>query len=124
MKTTLPPLIKDDNSINDPTEKADALNQMFYTKAILNDIFKLILNLTQPNQTFNNIVFEVDEVRSVLKSRATGKISRPDLLNNPVLKELAGVMSTPLTDLFNTSLFTSVVPETWKQVNVTLIHKK
>ena len=60
----------------------------------------------------------------MLKSPATGKASRPDLLNNRILKELADVISAPLTDLFNSSFFSSIVSEIWKQANVTPIHKK
>ena len=118
-KTTLLPLIKDDKSINDPTEKANALNQ-----TILNDINTPVSNLKQPNQTLNNIVLELDGVSSVLKSPATGKASGPDLLNNRILKELADVISAPLTDLFNSSFFSSILSEIWKQANVTPIHKK
>ena len=54
------------------------------------------------------------------------KNSGPDLVNNRILtaKKLANVLTEPRTDLFNTTLSVSTVPDIWKRENVTPIHKK
>uniref|UniRef100_A0A8C5N1B7 Reverse transcriptase domain-containing protein n=1 Tax=Leptobrachium leishanense TaxID=445787 RepID=A0A8C5N1B7_9ANUR len=48
----------------------------------------------------------------------------PDGIHPKLLKELSDVIAKPLTDLFNQSLLTGVVPEDWKLANVVPIHKK
>lgn len=60
----------------------------------------------------------------MLKSLVAEKASGSDSLNDIILKKIAVVISAPLTDLFNSLLFTSVVPEIWKQGNVTPRYKK
>ena len=44
--------------------------------------------------------------------------------DNRVLKEVAEAISEPLTDLFNSSLSLSSVPDIWKKANVSPIHKR
>uniref|UniRef100_A0A8C5M6F8 Reverse transcriptase domain-containing protein n=1 Tax=Leptobrachium leishanense TaxID=445787 RepID=A0A8C5M6F8_9ANUR len=48
----------------------------------------------------------------------------PDGIHPKLLKELSDVIAKPLTDLFNQSLLTGVVPEDWKLANVVPIYKK
>ncbi|KAF2362551.1 Reverse transcriptase domain [Trinorchestia longiramus] len=48
----------------------------------------------------------------------------PDGLGPRILKETAEVISEPLTNIFNRSLEARIVPEDWKQANVTPIFKK
>ena len=48
----------------------------------------------------------------------------PDSVSNRLLKELAVPLSLPLCNLFNFSLQTGQVPSSWKEANVTPIHKK
>ena len=49
----------------------------------------------------------------------TGKTAGPDSIDNRLLKELSGPLSTPLTDLFNFSLASGKVPSLWKQAHET-----
>ena len=48
----------------------------------------------------------------------------PDCINNRVLKTTAETITHSLTNVFNTSLKSSIVPDIWKKANVSLIHKK
>ena len=48
----------------------------------------------------------------------------PDELHPRMLKELAVKMATPMTKLFNQSLFRGEVPKEWKMANVSPIFKK
>ena len=52
------------------------------------------------------------------------KVCGPDCINNRVLKATAVTIIRPLTDLFNSSLRSSTVPDIWKKANVSPIHKK
>ena len=54
----------------------------------------------------------------------TGKAAGSDSVNNRLLKETAHSLSSPLSDLFNYSLSSGIVPSRWKEANVTPIYKK
>ena len=47
-----------------------------------------------------------------------------DRLHPKVLKECAGQLAGPLTRLFNLSLSSGVVPESWRRANGSPIFKK
>ena len=88
-------------------------------------------NAELPNLSINdeapvlvNISLHSHDVKDVLLSLKLGKSSGPDGINNRVLKELSSQISDPLCTLFNFSLSHSVVPDSWKEANVTPIHKK
>ena len=53
-----------------------------------------------------------------------GKAVGPDTISNKLLKELSTPLSSPLCDLFNFSLRRGQFPNSWKEANITPIHKK
>ena len=59
-----------------------------------------------------------------LKSLNPNKSTGPDGIPPRVLKEMADVLATPLTNLFQMSLDKGVVPDDWKKANVSPIYKK
>lgn len=120
----IPPLIYNDCLIHDATEKANIFNKHFQLQSTLDDTDKSIPILTVPVHSLASIFVENDEVSLILKSLTTGKACGPDEINNKVLKEVADVISPPLTDLYNYSLKCSSVPDIWKKANVTPVHKK
>ena len=63
-------------------------------------------------------------ITAILKSLETGKACGPDCINNRILKATAETITRPLTNLFNSSLRSSTVPDIWKKANVSPIHKK
>ncbi|KAF2346276.1 Endonuclease/exonuclease/phosphatase, partial [Trinorchestia longiramus] len=69
-------------------------------------------------------VFTVEEVEEQLSILNPYKSTGPDGLGPRILKETAEVISEPLTNIFNRSLETGIVPDDWKRTNVTLIFKK
>ena len=88
-------------------------------------------NAVLPNKTpyvvksrLADIVLNPSEVKSVLKTLATGKASGRNGLNNRVLKELANEISDPLCSLFNYSLSLCSYPTQWKDANISPIPKK
>ncbi|KAF2343459.1 Reverse transcriptase domain, partial [Trinorchestia longiramus] len=69
-------------------------------------------------------VFTVEEVEEQLSILNPYKSTGPDGLGPRILKETAEVISEPLTNIFNRSLETGIVPDDWKRANVTPIFKK
>ena len=71
----------------------------------------------------SNIVLTSDEVESVLKKLPVCKAVGPDGISNRVLKELSRVISPALCGLFNQSLHTGIVPDSFRQAYVSPTHK-
>ncbi|KAF2346398.1 Reverse transcriptase domain [Trinorchestia longiramus] len=69
-------------------------------------------------------VFTVEEVEEQLSILNPHKSTGPDGLGPQILKETAEVISEPLTNIFNRSHETEIIPDNWKRANVTPIFKK
>ena len=52
------------------------------------------------------------------------KASGPDNIPSKILKTFAYTLAEPITDIFNVSLSSGVVPEIWKQANISSIPKE
>jgi len=63
-------------------------------------------------------------VEKHLKDLKVSKTPGPDGIHPRVLKELASVLAIPLTKIFQSSLDTGSVPQSWKLANMTPIFKK
>ena len=117
--------VKNGMIYTDDKEKANILNQFFTDQSILDDTNATLPSLNQiPQHKLESISISPHEVEDILKILKTGKAAGPDSIDNRLLKELSGPLSTPLTDLFNFSLATGKVPSLWKQAHVTPIFKK
>jgi hypothetical protein len=80
--------------------------------------------LSSPYSCLSDIVLSFREVKDVLLSLQVDKAVVPDGLSNRILRETSHVLSFPLCDLLNASLRCCEVPITWKEANVTEVHKK
>lgn len=49
------------------------------------------------------------------------KVSEPDDLHQRILKNPFEVMSSALTEIFNSSTKNEIIPEVWKKANITAI---
>ncbi|GAB0209598.1 mitochondrial enolase superfamily member 1 [Grus japonensis] len=67
---------------------------------------------------------EEDRVREHLGKLDIHKSTGPDGMHPRVLRELADVMTRPLSIVFERSWRTGEVPEDWRKANVTLVFKK
>lgn len=105
-KSTVPPIEQNGTLYTEAQEKADLLNTFFCEQTMLNAENAVLPNITPYVVTSHlaDIVLNPSEVKSVLKTLATGKASGPNGLNNSVIKELANEISDPLCSLFNYSL--------------------
>ena len=101
------------------------INSYFKTQSDLNDAGKELPHIIQSNQNnLTQLVTNLTEVKSILETLQTGKASRPNNINNYVLKTCSSELSYPLTKLFNLSLSLSKVPKARKEANVTPVFKK
>ena len=122
---SIPPLIKDDVTFEDDIDKANILNDYFADQTSLDETHANLPPDPPDNLPhFDSVTVTPEEVELTLRSLSTGKAAGPDGINNRLLKELANPLSVPLCDLFNFSLRHGKVPVSWKEANVSPIHKK
>ncbi|KAF2366666.1 Reverse transcriptase domain [Trinorchestia longiramus] len=125
-RDTIGPLIDSEGSTQTNNKsKAKILNTYFTSVFTHEDLTEIpqphVLN-TQ--EILSDGVFTVEEVEEQLSILNPYKSTGPDGLGPWILKETAEVISEPLTNIFNRSLETGIVPDVWKRANVTLIFKK
>ena len=63
-------------------------------------------------------------IAKLLANLKVGKASGPDDIPTRALRELAQELAPPLSFIFNQSLTSGVIPDDWKNANVSPIHKK
>ena len=73
---------------------------------------------------FHDRPVQNEEVRKLLSQVNPTKAMGPDKMHPRVLKELSDVMAGPLCTIFQTSLTSGIVPASWREANVSAIHKK
>ena len=71
-----------------------------------------------------DIVVDVRGVHKLLSNIKPNKASGPDSIPCRVLKEAALELAPVLTDIFNSSLATSMLPKDWKTANIAPVFKK
>ena len=72
----------------------------------------------------NNLEIRESDVFSVLRDIDPSKATGPDNIDGTVLKNCRFSLCKPLTIIFNFSYKKGVLPDEWKEANVTPIHKK
>ena len=101
------------------------LNNYFSSQAKVVDDDKNVPPLPRPQHTIlSSFVITHQDVFDVLSKLDVSKACGPDLLSPRLLKEGASVLSNPLSTVFNRSLSQGYFPSSWKEANVTPIHKK
>ena len=78
----------------------------------------------QPEEGFNDFMFNPEDVFNVLNSLVAAKASGPDEVDSALLKNCAEELKHPLYKLFRKSLDTSKIPTQWKRADISPIHKK
>ena len=63
-------------------------------------------------------------MRYFLKTLNPNKCPGPDGIHGKVLKNCAYSLAYPLSQLYNTSFKTGLIPDEWKLANVVPVHKK
>jgi len=123
--TGIPPLRLNNELITSAQEKADALNNQFYsifTDEDLSDIPEGTDN--KVSSTVPLIKFSVEGIEHHLNLLNTQKVSGPDYIPAFVLYHCATEISPILTVVFSQSLNTGEIPSDWLRVNFVPIYKK
>ena len=118
-----------DNVESDIIEDMDVIVQKF--AQYFSSVFTIDDNVELPKvenlpciYPFNEFVVTEKMVLYQLKMLDISKSAGPDDINARMLKELAVVISKPLSMLFNNSLKMGTVPSEWKMAYIAPIHKK
>ena len=97
-----------------------------YAKKISNPQKNIETYLTKIRQNQKSLLFEPTnhhEGANLISKLPNKKSSGYDEINNIMLKELNDVISTPLADIFNSSLNTGVFPDLMKLGEIVPLHK-
>ena len=105
----IPPLEKDGVTYYTNKEKATILNQFFINQSTTEDNDD-VPDVPELSTTINQIHLSVEEVKNTLTKLSTAKATGPDQIHNIILKNSAGIISEPLTFLFNRSLNEGIFP--------------
>ncbi len=130
VKEDVSDLYTDPNDVNSPTtsnskKKANLLAE-FYTSVFTVEPDGDVPTI--PNRhcdvIMTPLIITEDMVEKKLSELNPNKSPGPDSIHPRFLKELASVLKSPLTMLFNKSLQESKLPDIWKRAKVTAIFKK
>ena len=122
-------MIIDNKSLQDPEEKASALNDFFVDQSrqsVLNApaVVPEIQISTLPGPNLSNISTTPAEVESLLHKLDIRKSPGRDGLSTRVFKEGAAELAPSLAALFNASFTEGILPQDWKDATITPLYKK
>ena len=83
-----------------------------------------VYNGFQPNSQLPSIVTTVDEVKNLIKEIDISKASAILNLSSRIVKDAFEAIPLLLTQLFNLSLSSGIVPEIWKSATVIPLKKE
>ena len=108
------------------SEKADVLND-FFASTFTNENMEGI-PIIEPypflGEYLDTFVISQEMVQTKLEQLNEGKTPGPYKWHPLMLKNLADVVASPLSQLFQKSLNEGIVPSTWLKACITAIHKK
>ncbi|KAF2347940.1 hypothetical protein FHG87_021303 [Trinorchestia longiramus] len=105
--------------------KAQILNTYFTSVFTHEELTEIPLpHALNTQEILSDGVITVEELEEQISILNPYKSTGPDGLGPRILKETPEVISEPLTNIFNRSLKTGIVPDDWKRANVTPIVKK
>ena len=110
--------------ISDPSAVANAFNQHFSSicsSQSFNCSYSSLANELSSSFSFTTI--NPTDVQMAISELKSGNGTDSDGLEIKFIKLASHVLAFPLSDLFNLSLSTYVVPSMWKSARVTPIHK-
>ena len=127
-KQSVGPLKEGDETVTDEADMAGILNDFFASVFTEEDSE----NIPEPRQTFDpgggdpltDINFTSEMVKKKILNVRKASAPGPDNVTPRLLHETVDVISVPLAIIFSKSFREGVVPDDWKQANITPIFKK
>ena len=109
---------------NSAKDKADILNRQYISVQTVEEPGEAIPDPEgEPFSDMNDIAVQEEGVRKLLKKCNPNKASGPDCIPARILRECADEIALILTAIF-TSIETGMVPEDWRQANISAVFKK
>ena len=120
------PLESDNGTLySSDKENATLLNEYFSSVfTVENDLYDPEPGVVHQGNSINSIRCTVEEVSKKIDNLDSYKAPGTDRFLPRVLKEVRDEISPQLVTLFNRSLETGVVPQDWREANVTPLFKK
>ena len=120
----VPTLINNGKVITDSLEKAEALNNQFYSVFTDEDLFDLpqLDQLEYPMMP--EISFSISGIHSLLLNLDSNKSPGPDSMTTIILKKCADEVSPILQVVFTQSMNSGTLPDDWLSANITPVYKK
>ena len=112
------------NMTTSEAEKAEVLSKFFGEVFTREDLANVPYVTREGHITVTSTVKITEDVFETLSALKPNKSPGPDGIHPKVLRELADVIATPLNIIYNKSLSTGKIPESWKKANITPIYKK
>ncbi|MCG7879157.1 MAG: reverse transcriptase domain-containing protein, partial [Candidatus Thiodiazotropha endolucinida] len=105
-------------------QKAEMLNLYFSAQTRVNDTNKTLPTLEPVPYTLDSITISSQDVLDVFKHLDVSKACGPDLISPRLLREGADYLARPYSIVFNKSFAIGYFPPSWKDANLSPIHKK
>ena len=106
-------------------EKANVLNDFFFSQSTLDDSNHNLPNINNiANCSLSNSIIYSQDVKDAVASMDPNKASDPDRISPRPIREGIDVLTIPLSNYYNSLLSQSIFPTAWKRANVTPIYKK
>ena len=117
--------LKNNNILySDPKSKAEILNKQYQSVFSKEDPVNIPSPTEPPSPPMPDIEVSREGVLKLLLDLKENKASGPDKIPTRILKVAAEPISHCLQLLFTASLHTGIVPNDWKQANITPVFKK
>ena len=108
------------------SEKADILADFFSSVFTMEELGYVYPDMCTPTvvESSSDEEFSEEEVRKLLLGLNVSKSPGPDQFHPVVLRELADIIHIPLTYIFNLSFGAGIVPQEWKEGQISALLKK
>lgn len=123
-QSAIPDLAHQGGLVRDPSEKANVFNEQFFSVFTNEPQYTYLPDLPMPRVHMTEFTITEEGVRRRLESLIESKASGPDEIPARFLKTMAPIIARPITQLFQQSLNTGVIPKDWKTAIVRPIFKK
>ena len=123
-RVTVGPLKSGTELVTDNTEMATILSNQFSSVFSIEDVYNIPpYPDTSGGNRKSNIFFDAETVRNKIKGLKLSSLCGPDGLSSKFLNDHVDILAHPLSIIYNLSMDSGVVPQDWREANVTPIFK-